>query len=469
MSTSQSFNEDEMSNSSFKVIAYDEVVRKMNEEIKRVSATLNVPPTIMRIILDRYNWNILKLLETFPFDSPTERDSFLRKAGVMIPSDRSISDELDANVDCGICYDSDGTTGLQCGHKFCRSCWRKYLTFKINECGEETIPCAAPNCDIFVLDSIVRSLISDPNVLQKYNGLISNKYVMWSKTLYWCKSPDCQFVIEIDYGTHVTCRCGSEFCCECYEDAHAPISCKHLKKWKEHDSCNQIYLSNFTKQCPKCQIDIEKNGGCPHMVCTTCKHSFCWNCLKPWYNHNPHDCNKTKSLESQQKRTRNERLRTCWHHYSKNKNALEDESQCLNIPWQMVNIDRRFELRRVSATILRCRRLLMYSYALIYYLEESNAVCIAESSLDGLEEKVDKLSSKLKEYEQSKTETTTSLFSVTENSNKEDMEMDVTEKMSEENLIESIVNDSSHCDEESKKLSKVFENGHDKSIWTYCE
>ncbi|CAF0741202.1 unnamed protein product [Adineta ricciae] len=31
-----------------------------------------------------------------------------------------------------------------------------------------------------------------------------------------------------------------------------------------------------TQPCPKCHVQIEKNGGCSHMYCTRCNHSFLW-------------------------------------------------------------------------------------------------------------------------------------------------------------------------------------------------
>ena len=41
----------------------------------------------------------------------------------------------------------------------------------------------------------------------------------------------------------------------------------------------------FYLQCPKCNICIEKNGGCNHMQCYHCKHDFCWMCLGNWRTH----------------------------------------------------------------------------------------------------------------------------------------------------------------------------------------
>ena len=42
-----------------------------------------------------------------------------------------------------------------------------------------------------------------------------------------------------------------------------------------------------TKLCPngKCGVPIEKNQGCNHMQCPTCKHDFCWKCMEVWSGH----------------------------------------------------------------------------------------------------------------------------------------------------------------------------------------
>ena len=51
------------------------------------------------------------------------------------------------------------------------------------------------------------------------------------------------------------------------------------------DSETANYISAHTKDCPKCNICIEKNGGCNHMQCFNCKHDFCWMCLGNWRTH----------------------------------------------------------------------------------------------------------------------------------------------------------------------------------------
>ena len=33
------------------------------------------------------------------------------------------------------------------------------------------------------------------------------------------------------------------------------------------------------RRCPKCEQPIEKNQGCSHMQCISCKTHICWKCM----------------------------------------------------------------------------------------------------------------------------------------------------------------------------------------------
>jgi len=57
---------------------------------------------------------------------------------------------------------------------------------------------------------------------------------------------------------------------------------------KEH-SGNDEFLKLNVKKCPNktCGVDTYKGVGCNHMICTQCKHEYCWLCLDNWSKHGP--------------------------------------------------------------------------------------------------------------------------------------------------------------------------------------
>lgn len=93
------------------------------------------------------------------------------------------------------------------------------------------------------------------------------------------------------YGT-VSCTCGFKMCLRCNNAPHFPAKCSQITNYyKELKVNNDFYnpedsqCMSFGKRCPICHTFIEKNGGCNHMYCITCKKYFCWNCLVEWEEH----------------------------------------------------------------------------------------------------------------------------------------------------------------------------------------
>lgn len=211
-------------------------------------------------------------------------------------------------------------TGLECGHRFCTNCWGEYLTTKIMEEGLcQTIACAAHNCDILVDDVTVTKLVPDTRVKVKYQLLITNSFVECNRLLRWCPSVDCTCAIKVQYVEYrpVQCRCGHIFCFKCGENWHDPVQCRILKKWIkkcDDDSETSNWIAANTKECPNCNVTIEKNGGCNHMVCKnqSCKYDFCWVCLGPWEPHGSswYNCNRYDEDEAKAARDAQERLRS---------------------------------------------------------------------------------------------------------------------------------------------------------------
>jgi ariadne-1 len=156
----------------------------------------------------------------------------------------------------------------------------------------QTISCAAHKCDILVDDNTVMSLVEDPKVKVRYQHLITNSFVECNRLMRWCPSANCSNAAKAQYfdAKPVQCICQHIFCFGCGESWHDPVRCKWLKKWIkkcDDDSETSNWIAANTKECPKCQVTIEKNGGCNHMICKNqaCRSEFCWVCLGAWEPH----------------------------------------------------------------------------------------------------------------------------------------------------------------------------------------
>jgi hypothetical protein len=74
-----------------------------------------------------------------------------------------------------------------------------------------------------------------------------------------------------------------------------------------------MYLRAHTKKCPQCRLEIAKDEGCAHMVCSQCAHHFCWLCLGDYATHSDqtggfYACNKFEARVRAEGRTEDERV-----------------------------------------------------------------------------------------------------------------------------------------------------------------
>lgn len=333
---------------------------------------------------------------------------------------QSSTSPFDREAICLICLSpalNEGMTGLECGHRFCSTCWVQYLTTKIMDEGMgQTISCAAYDCDILVDDATVMRLIMDKKVRARYQHLITNSFVECNRLLRWCPSPDCSNAIKVQYADTrpVLCKCGLTFCFTCGHEWHDPVKCKILRKWIKKcsdDSETSNWIAANTKECPKCHVTIEKDGGCNHMTCKsqTCKWEFCWVCLGPWEPHGStwYSCNRFDDMSSKAARDAQERSRAALQRYLHYCNRYMNHMQSLkfenklyataktrmeqmqqhNMSWIEVQF-----LRKAIDVLCQCRRTLMYTYVFAYYLKKNNQTIIFEDNQQDLEIATEQLS-----------------------------------------------------------------------------
>ena len=315
---------------------------------------------------------------------------------------------------CEICYliqPRSLMTGLEeCAHMYCKKCWNGYLTNKIMSEGVGSkIFCPETSCDALVDGLKVIDLI-ESQARKTYSLLVSNNFVNCHRLLKWCPAPNCTNAIKVDTveAKPALCHCGHRFCFSCGENWHAPVTCKLLRKWMkkcQDDSETANWINANTKDCPKCQSTIEKNGGCNHMSCSKCAYEFCWICMKNWTNDEScNEYNEEEGVRKDESRAALEKYMFYYERYmnhfqsikleskikEKVANAMKSMQNEANISW----IEAQF-LQNAFETLKECRRVLMHTYMFAFYVRKNNHLEIFEDNQKDLEIAVETLCSHL--------------------------------------------------------------------------
>ena len=190
---------------------------------------------------------------------------------------------------CPVCYDTiDQPYRLACGHAYCYSCLRHFLLsaldtkqFPLSCIGDEG-KCGRP----IPLPVIQRFLVP-----AQFKRLLEVSFLdhlgRHPEKFRYCATPDCPeiYSLEFDSGDGIfRCRsCFVSICVSCREE-HDGFSCEEWKIHRDPETQERLLEgwakgNQDVKKCPKCDILIEKNGGCHHMTCPKCAVHICWKCM----------------------------------------------------------------------------------------------------------------------------------------------------------------------------------------------
>jgi len=285
------------------------------------------------------------------------------------------------------------------------------------------IECMEPRCPILAPEDFVLNLLSVPDLRAKYQQFAFQDYVKSHPQLRFCPGADCQSVIRAKetQAKKVSCKmCHLSFCFSCGLDYHAPTDCETIKKWLvkcADDSETANYITANTKDCPNCQICIEKSGGCNHMQCFKCKHHFCWMCLGDWKSHGAeyYECSRYKENPNVVKDTVHVKARKALEKYLFYFERWENHNKSLKLEEQLMQkIKQRIEekvnthqgtwidwqyLYDAAALLTKCRYTLQYTYPFAYYLEISSRKELFEYQQAQLEREIENLSWKVERAE----------------------------------------------------------------------
>ena len=404
----------------FKVFEPEDIQRQQDEMINEVNMILDMRKEDAAIMLRYFRWNKERLLEDY-MDRP---ERVLEAAGLASKTSKPPQLETVPGFVCDICCE-DGpdlqTFAMKCGHRYCVDCYRQYLKQKIRDEGEAArIQCPSDGCSR-ILDSRSLDLLVTSDLVDRYHDLLNRTYVEDKDSFKWCPAPDCPNAVECPIKKSaltkvvptVQCRCGYRFCFGCPNPDHQPAPCELVKRWLKKcadDSETANWISANTKECPKCQSTIEKNGGCNHMTCRKCKYEFCWMCMGLWSEHGTswYNCNRYEEKSGSEARDAQTKSRTSLerylHYYNRYANheqsAKLDKDIAQKTEKKMVQLQTASGmswievqyLNSASQALQTCRQTLKWTYAFAFYLAQNNLTNIFEDNQKDLEMAVENLS-----------------------------------------------------------------------------
>ncbi|XP_076914800.1 putative E3 ubiquitin-protein ligase ARI8 [Bidens hawaiensis] len=383
----------------YTILKEDDICQRQEEDITTICSVLSISRDSACMLLRSYNWNVSNVHEAW-----FANEDKVRKAVGLL--DKTVKPPKAGELLCGICFESyslDKISSAACGHPFCNTCWKAYISTSISDGpGCLTLRCPTPSCGAAVGVDMVNMLTSDEDK-KKYRRYLLRSFIEDSKKTKWCPAPGCDHAIEFELGSgsyDVTCHCSYSFCWNCTEEAHRPVDCETVSKWimkNSAESENMNWILANSKPCPKCKRPIEKNQGCMHMTCNPpCKYEFCWLCLGQWSDHGErtggfYACNRYESAKQEGAYDESERRREMaknsleryTHYYerwatnqSSRQKALADLNQMQTV--HLAKLSKKqcqpeTQLKFIIEAwlqIVECRRVLKWTYAYGYYLPE---------------------------------------------------------------------------------------------------
>ncbi|EGT37530.1 hypothetical protein CAEBREN_02789 [Caenorhabditis brenneri] len=264
------------------VLSSQNIFDEISSAVSKLEPILPITPEQRQLLLLKFNWDIESLKNSIQEYADT--NTFLIENDVCPENTVSVLKKSE----CDVCCSKLMVLGLRCQHMACLNCWSKYLTAKIKN---KQCMLSCFGCGMLISNEILGNFLRSPKLKITHRKLIKYSYMNSDSSLAWCNRKCGMAVRRSDKDT-VICSCGSTFCFLCRSDAHYPATCRQLRLWEKEnlntdnfDGMALYWVSLNTRECPRCSVPIQKNGGCNHMTCTGCRYEYCWFCSGNWNFH----------------------------------------------------------------------------------------------------------------------------------------------------------------------------------------
>ena len=166
-------------------------------------------------------------------------------------------------------------------HWYCHPCLKEAFERAMQNLDEFPAQCCQNTNMQHTLDN--PSLSLDTDFVKQYKMKLKEHEVP-SKDRVYCANTACAKFQDPDDFDNITdtntvqCACGTTTCTSCKSE-HAT---DHICTTPTRPQLPPYSKDLRVKECPSCHQPIELRDACNHMVCSACKHQFCFICLLPW-------------------------------------------------------------------------------------------------------------------------------------------------------------------------------------------
>jgi hypothetical protein len=182
-------------------------------------------------------------------------------------------------------------------HHCCNKCIEKWICLNVLEKNSNlpNILCMAQGCKKAFNEDYLIIIIQQLGLFEKFADYTLESGLQVVPGFKICPSRSCSSFMIVDLDSIKECsdvvcwKCNYSFCFNCVEESHKGFTCLQAAANRANINISNnsklplfdfLWISIYTKNCPNCNWNIEKNKGCNSMTCSKCNFVFCWSCSK---------------------------------------------------------------------------------------------------------------------------------------------------------------------------------------------
>jgi len=237
------------------------LLKKLRKAFEAITI-LDLKTLVLKVLINRNQQD--KLLEATAII-----DKFNKNASMKKPALNTKNSNLKVCVICTdeIFPDHAVICTSSCNHLFHKECYKSFLQYALQPGQIPPILCPQCNASLSLRDLHYTKLEFHQLAEKACNKLIADSKGL----LGYCGMTDCSAPLRLRASSINCWSCKINLCGQCLKVLHPGVTCAGI-------------LTDFDKSrmkvCPNCNMLIEKNGGCNHMVCGNCRIHFCWKCCE---------------------------------------------------------------------------------------------------------------------------------------------------------------------------------------------